>query len=124
MVLGYSGGGWVQRLGFFARLYSLVCICLSVFVCLWRCVRPLLRSPTVTVWVPPGERREPLHFQSIRAIPLCPRYKLYAAESTAYSQETAREANAARHLLGMQKPPPERYQNTAPTGVPYTKTVY
>jgi len=31
VVLGCSGG-WVQHLGVFARLYSLVCICLPVEV--------------------------------------------------------------------------------------------
>jgi len=63
-------GGWVQHLGVFARLYSLVCICLPVEV------RALLASlPAATVWVPPGDRREPLHFQSIRGTSNPPQHK-------------------------------------------------
>ena len=59
MVLGCSGG-WVQHLGVFARLYSLVCICLPVEV------RALpLHCPPATILRLPV--RAPLYFHSSKA---------------------------------------------------------
>ncbi len=62
-----GGSGLLGAVGFSTWASSPACIRLSVFVSLWRCVRSLLRSPAATVWVPPGERREPVHFQSSKA---------------------------------------------------------
>jgi len=65
-----AGGGWVQRLGVFARLYSLVCICLPVEV---RASPASLPRGNHMGTV--GERREPLHFQSIRGTSNPPQHK-------------------------------------------------
>jgi len=64
------GGGWVQRLGFFARLYSLVCICLPVEV---RASPASLPRGNHMGTV--GERREPLQFQSSKAASIPPGYR-------------------------------------------------
>ena len=47
--------------------------------------------------------RGPLYFQSIRASPLRPRYKLYVAESTAYSQEAALNPRSHKNTPGMSR---------------------
>lgn len=84
-------------------------------------MRSLFRSPAATVWVPPGERRGPLYFQSSKAALSLSDTGGESRESTAYSQETAPPPLPAQDYPGMsghaETPRPERYRNTAPTGV-------
>lgn len=81
MVLDCSGG-WVQHLGVFARLYSLVCICLPVEVRALPAVLPRDHLEIAGLGV--------LYISSLVKLPLSlPGTGRTSRESTAYSQETA-----------------------------------